>query len=106
MKAQELSVLGILSLLASQQVLRGAGLAHPTVWCPRTTWPGLLAEAVRPRRPGGEGAAGSHSHVQPRCLSTRSSPTHIWQFVSLPRPSEVSAKILYNSCHLPSCYSI
>lgn len=106
MKAQELSVLGILSLLASQQVLRGAGLAPPTVWCPRTTWPGLLAEAVRPRRPGGEGAAGSHSHVQPRCLSTRSSPTHIWQFVSLPRPSEVSAKILYNSCHLPSCYSI
>ena len=97
MKAQELSVLGILSLLASQQVLRGAGLAHPTVWCPRTTWPGLLAEAVQPRHPGGEGAAGSHSHVQPRCLSTRSSPTHIWQFVSLPRPSEVSAKILYNS---------
>ena len=89
MKAQELSVLGLsvlgtLSLLAAQQVLQGAGLAHPEVWCPPTTWPSLLAAAVRPRGPGEEGAAGSRSHVHPRCLCTQSSPVHVWRFVSPP----------------------
>ena len=99
MKAQELSVLGlsvlgILSLLAAQQVLQGAGLAHPEVWCPPTAWPSLLAAAVQPRGPGGEGATGSHSHIHPGVCAHGALPS-IFGDLSL---SPASPRCLPKSC--------
>lgn len=69
---------------------------------------GLQGEVVRaPDVPGGEGAAGARSRTL-LSVFVQKELLHPYLVICLsPQPPyKVSAKVLYNSYHLPSCYSI